>query len=278
MFSTDFFANQKTNSHFAKITLQFSPICTQITAFFAAYPLQPFIGNLAKKRLMMNRSKATVSLLSLIMSASFFVAATQAQAPSDRLQVYAGPQTALPGDNINVTIEMTDSHGNSEQGETIQLTYISDGVPMRVSGKVSNGLVSFDVKAQRKAGGMTFQALSGDLVSNNAPVLIVAAQPNTFKLKVRPSRNANFVEIRTETLSDTFGNLISDQNLMNLSWIDSSGVKRSEAVQLSNGSLSYVSICPRAYVAPLKIRAVLKNVEVFSSDLSVLCPTEKEAA
>lgn len=247
-------------------------------AFFAAYLLQPFIGNFAKKRPMKNRTKATVSLLSLIMSVGFSVVTAQAQPAANSLQVYAGPQTALPQGNISVTIEMTDGHGNSVQDETIQLTYISDGVPMTVSGKVSNGLVSFDVKAQRRAGEMIFQALSGDLVSNNASVLIVAAQPNTFKLKVRPARNANFVELTTETLSDVFGNPISDQTLVSLSWIDSSGVKRSEAAQLSNGSMSYRSICPRVYVAPLKIRAVLKNVEVLSSDLSVLCATEKEGA
>jgi len=227
---------------------------------------------------MTNRTKATVSLLSLIMSVWFSVATAQAQPAANSLQVYAGPQTALPQGNINVTIEMTDGHGNSVQGETIQLTYISDGVPMTVSGKVSNGLVSFDVKAQRRAGGMIFKALSSDLVSNNASVLIVAAQPNTFKLKVRPAKNANFVQLTTETLSDVFGNPISDQTLVSLSWIDSSGVKRSETAQLSNGSMSYMSICPRAYVAPLKIRAVLKNVEVFSSDLSVLCATGKEGA
>ena len=226
----------------------------------------------------MNRTKATVSYLSFIMSVGFTTASAQGNTAADRLQVYAGPQTALPGGNISVTIELTDSHGKSAQGDTIQLTYISDGVPMTVSGKVSNGLVSFDVKAQHRAGDMTFQALSGDLMSNNAPVLIVASQPNTFKLKVKPARNANFVKLTTGIIGDAFGNPISDQTLISLSWIDSSGVKRSEASQLSNGSMSYVSICPRAYVAPLKIRAVLKNVEVFSSDLSVLCATGKEGA
>jgi len=151
--------------------------------------------------------KAIVSLLSLLMSVGFSDATAQAQPAANSLQVYAGPQTALPLGNISVTIEMTDGHGSSVQGETIQLTYISDGVPMTMSGKVSNGLVSFS-----------------------------------------------------------------------LSWIDSSGVKRSEAAQLSNSSMSYMSICPQVYIAPLKVRAVLKNVEVFSSDLSALCELGKESA
>lgn len=218
---------------------------------------------------MINRTKTIVSFLSLIISIGFSTA--QAQASDERLQVYAGPQTALPGDTIAVTIEMSDGHGNSVQGETVQLIYISDGVPMSVSETISNGLVSFDVQAQRKAGVMTLQAFSGDLQSNNAQVLIVADQPMTFNLNVKPYRNANLVELSTETVSDAFGNPISDQTLVALSWIDSTGVKGTEAAQFSNGRINYKSICPSTYDAPLKIRAVLKNVEVFSSDLSEIC-------
>lgn len=222
--------------------------------------------------------KATVSFLSLVMSIGFSAATVQAQTAAGKLQVYAGPQTTIPGENISVTIEMTDGHGKSVQDETTQLTYFSDGVPMSLSGKVSNGLVSFDVEAQRRAGGMTFKAISGELKSNNARVLIVATQPATFKLKVKPSRNANLVELTTQVISDAFGNPISDQSLVALSWVDNTGVKRSETAQLSNGRITYISICPSEYVAPLKIRAVLKNVEVFSSDLSDLCAMRKDGA
>lgn len=227
---------------------------------------------------MTNRMKATVSLLFLILGFGTSAASFEPKTVADKLQVYAGPQTALPGENISVTIEMTDSHGKSAQGETIELTYISDGEPVSLSGNVQNGLVSFDVEAQSSAGGMVFQALSGDLESNNATVQIVAAQPKLFKLNVKSSRNSNFVELTTETLTDAFGNPISDQNLVELTWIDDSGTKRSEAAQLSNSRIAYTSICPSAYEAPLKIRAVLKNTEVFSSDLSNLCGAQGKRA
>ncbi|MEP3654749.1 MAG: hypothetical protein ABJO36_07625 [Litorimonas sp.] len=227
---------------------------------------------------MTNRMKLTVSLLSLVMSVGVSAGSAQAQTDASRLQVYAGPQTTIPGENISVTIEMTDGHGKSVQGETVQLTYVSDSVPKLLSGKISNGLMSFDVSAQSIAGGMTFQATSGDLTSNSARVQIVATQPDTFKLEVRSSNNVNLVDITTDSISDAFGNLISDQSLVALSWVDNTGVKRSEAAQLSNGRIIYTSICPGEYAAPLKIRAVLKNVEVFSSDLSVLCASREVGA
>lgn len=246
--------------------------------FFAAHPLQPFIGNFAKKRPMTTRKKATVSLLSLIMSVGFSAVATHAQTSPDRLQIYAGPQSVSPGQNISVTIEFTDAHGKSVHDKTVYLTYIHDGVSISRPGKVSNGLVSFDVQAQRIAGIMTFKARVGDLVSNHAPVLVLAAQPSAFELKVDLSRNTDFVELTTETITDAFGNPVSDQTTVTLDWIDPTGVKRSEVVQLSNGRMNYASRCPLAYNAPLKIRAVLKNVEVFSSDLSILCAASKDSA
>ncbi|MEP4050796.1 MAG: integrase core domain-containing protein [Litorimonas sp.] len=57
-------------------------------AFFAACPLQPFIGNFAKKRPMTNRMKLTVSLLSLVMSVG--VLAGSAQAQTDAGRIYLG--------------------------------------------------------------------------------------------------------------------------------------------------------------------------------------------
>jgi len=212
------------------------------------------------------------------MGASFSVIAAQAQTPSYSLQVYAGPQTTTPGQNISVTVELTDDHGKSVQDETVHLTYIYDGVSTSRPGKVSNGLVSFDVQAQRIAGRMIFKARAGDLVSNYAPVLILAAEPTAFELKVALSRNTDFVELTTATITDVFGNPVSDQTLVALDWIDRTGVKRSEAVQLSNGRINYSIMCPVTYDAPLKIRAVLKNVEVFSSDLSTLCAVRKDRA
>lgn len=278
MFLGDFFANQERHSHFAKFILQFYSNERQNRAFFAAHPLQLFIGNFAKKRPMTTHTKFSLSLLSLIMGGSFSVTPVQAQAPSDILQVYAGPQTVTPGQNISVTIEMTDVHGKSSHDETVQLTYVSDRVPISLYGKISRGLVSFDVPAQRRAGRMTFNAFAGDVMSNQAQVMVVAGEPITFALNVQPSRNANLIDLTSDVIRDAFDNPISDQTLIALDWFDRSGVQQSEFTQLSNGRLAYESTCPDAYVAPLRVRAVLKNIEVFSTELSKFCTGREERA
>ena len=278
MFSGVFFANQKRHLHFAMFILQFLSNEPQNGAFFAAYPLQSFIGNFAKKRPMTKNTKNSLFLLSLIMGVSFSVSSAQAQAPSDRLQVYAGPQTATPGQNISVTIEMTNLQGRSSHDERVQLTYNSDGVSTSLSGKVAQGLVSFDVPAQRKAGRMTFNAYIGDLISNHTSVMVVAGTPIKFEFDVKPSSDANLVNLTSDVIRDSFGNPVSDQTLISLDWIDQNGLKRSEFVQLLNGRMSHVGICPDAYAATLRIRAVLKNIEVFSTELSGLCPGRKESA
>lgn len=227
---------------------------------------------------MTKHTKFSLPLLPLIIGVSFSVTAVQAQAPSDMLQVYAGPQTVTPGQNISVTIEKTDLQGKSLDDEMVQLTYISDGTSISLSGKVSNGLVSFDVPAQHRAGRMMFNANAGDLVSNQSSVMVVADTPISFEFDVEPSRDANVVDLNSDVIRDAFGNPLSDQTLIAIDWIDKNGVKQSEFMQLSNGRMAHVSICPDAYVAPLKIRAVLKNVEVFSTELSDFCLSQEERA
>lgn len=216
--------------------------------------------------------------MSFVLSLGCFVGGAQAQTSpqqaSGGLQIYAGPQTAYPGQNISVTIEMTEAHGKSAHDETVELTYMADGVATSRLGHISNGLVSFDVQAKHRAGNMTFTARTDALVSNTALIHVTAAQPRAFELKAAPFREAQRVELTTDIIRDAYGNPVSDQTLITIDWIDRLGVKQSEAAQLSQGRMSYVSLCPDAFQAPLKIRAVLKNLEVFTSELSSIC-TEK---
>jgi hypothetical protein len=227
---------------------------------------------------MTKRIKFSLSLLSLIMGASFSATAAQGQEPFGKIQVYAGPQSVTPGQTISVTIEKTNLLGGSSHDETVELTYMSDSEFVSLSGKVLQGLVSFDVPAQHRAGRMTFNAISGNLVSNPSSVMVVAAAPISFEFDVEPSRDANVVDLTSAVIRDAFGNPLTDQTLIALDWFDQTGVKQSEFTHLSNGRLAHVSICPSAYTVPLRIRAVLKNVEVFSTELSEFCAGRGEAA
>jgi len=177
---------------------------------------------------------------------------------------------------VNVTIELTDFQGNSSNNQPVQLTYFEDGISKTATGHVENGLVSFDVRAQKGTGMMNFSALYAGNLSNVAPVMVVAGRPAGFSLKVKPSQTPQKVKIISEIITDRFENPVSDQNIMSLDWIDQRGLRRSEFLQPTNGQIIANINCPVKFLAPLQIRAVLKNSKFLSPDLSALC-TEAES-
>ena len=221
------------------------------------------------------RKKAITTLISWVTCIGFSVVTVQAQTPPHELYIYAGPQTVSPGQLVNVTIELTDFQGNSLNSQPVQLLYRADGVAKSLTGKVENGLVSFDVKAQNRTGMMNFSAQYAGTSSSIAPVMVVAGRPVGFSLQVKPTLSPKTVEILSEIITDEVENPVSDQNLISLDWIDSRGVRRSEFLQLTNGRINSNISCPVNYRAPLHIRAVLKNSKFLSSDLSGLCAEAK---
>ena len=224
---------------------------------------------------MIDATKIPVSLITFSVSCLLLASEVQAKSENERIQSYAGPQAVSPEDVIHVTVELADIHGNSLHNKTVYLSYIADGLPQKLEGIVQNGLVSFDVIAQKTAGRMDFFAEAEGLTSNAAPVIIKAAEPVGFSLSARPSRASDRVEITSETIVDAFDNPIADQNLVSLSWLDSGGVMGTEKTQLTNSRINLSRSCPVKFTAPLRLRAVLKNTEVLSSDMSTLCAAGK---
>lgn len=216
------------------------------------------------------------SLISGITCVGFLGETAQAQMPSYELHTYAGPQTVSPGQALSVTIELTDFQGNSSNNQPVQLTYLADGISKTMTGHVENGLVSFTVRAQNRTGTMNFSARYAGNLSNVAPVMVVAGRPAGWSLTVKSSQNPQTVEVMSEIITDEFENPVSDQNLMSLDWIDHRGVRRSEFLQPTNGRIIANISCPVKFLAPLQIRAVLKNSKFLSPDLSALC-TEAES-
>lgn len=191
--------------------------------------------------------------------------------PTDTVQTYAGPQTVTPGQVIHVTVEVTERGGKSARAEIVELVYFADEKETTLTGVVRNGLVSFDINAQLYSGMMNFVARVDGVVSNAASVMVSAGQPAEFDLIVKRSRHSQSISISSDVIVDGFGNAVSDQTLVSLDWVDQHGVKSSENIQLSNGRIIFVSGCPANFTSPLTIRAVVKNRDAISSDVSALC-------
>ena len=183
-----------------------------------------------------------------------------------------------PGHTISVTVEMTDMDGRSVNGKSAQLMFTANDQPKVMEGSVVNGLVSFDVPAQSRAGLMRFESRVGDVASNIATVDIVAAQPTGIELTIDRARSPHAVTVTSDLITDAFGNAVSDQTLVALDWIDRDGPKASERVQLSNGRLVSDIQCPSDFVQPLRIRAALKNIATVSQNISELCRPSETAS
>lgn len=191
--------------------------------------------------------------------------------PIHTVQTYAGPQTVMPRQVIQVTVEVTKRGGISANYKVVELTYLVDGTETTLTETARDGLVSFDINAQTQSGMMDFVARVDGTVSNAASIMVNAGQPAAFDLITKRSRHSRFIDIRSDVIRDNFGNAVSDQTLISLDWVDQQDVKSSENIQLSNGRIIFVSRCPASFTSPLRIRVVLKNTDVMSSDVSALC-------
>ena len=200
------------------------------------------------------------------------IPAIEAQAlGGDKLTVFAGPQSAVPGQVISITVQ-TDPHNQSGFGaDQIVLRYNTDGKPVRLTGSPIHGLVSFDVKAQNRAGVMAFSAKALGQSSSESLVVVTAGLVQNIDLQIIPSREDAKIVIASDVITDAHGNSVTDQALIDLEWIDATGLIKQQNTQLLNGRLYVEANCPSKFLSPLRVRAVLKTVQAISADISTHC-------
>lgn len=208
-------------------------------------------------------------------TALVFPALVSADTLTNSVTVYAGPQSVSPRKPIFVTVEATDQSGASLNKLPVTLSYKADGTIRTFTGQLERGLVSFDVPAQTAAGHMTFSATVSGAYSNEAIVAVVAGRPQSLYLTVNPGDTAQSVTLSSKVITDEFGNPISDLTPVIIDWIDQSGLKSRQTVQLLNGRVLLTTQCPVSFEGTLNIRATLGALQFTSPKLNALCKLEK---
>lgn len=208
-------------------------------------------------------------------TALVFPALVSADTLTNSVTVYAGPQSVSPGEPINVTVEATDRSGASLNKLPVTLSYKADGTIRTLTGRLEKGLVSFDVPAQTTAGHMTFSATVSGAYSNEAIVAVVAGRPQALYLTVKSGDAAQSVTLSSKVITDEFGNPISDLSPVIIDWIDQSGLKSRQTVQLLNGRVLLTTQCPVSFEGTLNIRAALGALQFTSPKLNALCKLEE---
>lgn len=204
-------------------------------------------------------------------TALVFPALVSAKTLTNSVAVYAGPQSVSPGKPIYVTVEATDRSGASLNKLPVTLSYKSDGTIQTITSRLEKGLVSFDVPAQKTAGHMTFSATVSDAYSNQAIVAVIAGRPQKLYLTAISGDAAQSVILSSQVIADEFGNPISDLSLVIIDWIDESGLKGRQTVQLSSGRVLLTTQCPMSFEGTLNIRATLGDLQFTSPKLNALC-------
>ena len=180
----------------------------------------------------------------------FWLASAQIAQAGD-LNIYAGPQSLAPRETVYVTIQ-------SEARETdIELSYLSDGVEKILTGRTEDGLVSFELPAQKTVGHMSFTAKTDKGPFDTALVSVVAGAPQNFELSIRQGKQAESLEISSNVIRDAFGNAISDLALVSLDWVDDSGLISHQNTQLVQGRIALTANCPIAFSRRLQILSLI---------------------
>ena len=266
-----FFANQKTDSHFAIPILRNCRVYAVNTEIFTAYPLQLSLHNNRKENDMTRLNKIIATCAATLVSGPVSPTSVGADTPAKALTVYAGPQSVSPGEPIYVSVEATHGNGESISNEQIALSYKFDGVVKTLSGRPQNGLVSFEVPAQTQAGHMTFTAVISQTQSNTVLVAVVAARPHRFSLTAERGEQSGTVTLSSKVITDKYGNPISDLSPVIIEWIDEAGLKSRETVRLLNGRVLLTTQCPASFEGAAKIKASLGALQFTSAKLNALC-------
>lgn len=220
----------------------------------------------------MNRLIKSIATSTIALSIALLLPSTvSANIAAKAVTVYAGPQSVSSGNPIYVTVESTDGAGASINGELAVLSFEADGLVKTVSGVLKDGLVSFEVPAQNTAGHMSFSATVAGLPSRDVLVAVVAGRPQGFSLSLKPGERAQSVVLSSMTITDAFGNPISDLSPVIIDWIDNTGLKGRQTVHLSKARVLLTAQCPERFEGPLKIKASLGAVQFTSPKLNALC-------
>lgn len=193
-----------------------------------------------------------------------------------KLTTYAGPQSVSPGGIIHVTVESVDARGLNADAQDISLSYISNGTLKVISGTPSHGLTSFDLPAQSSAGVMNIWAQTSNVRSNVSLVTVTAGHPQSFSIQAKSNNDGQGIQFTSNIISDEYGNPVSDLSLLNLNWIDKTGLNIRQSAFPVNGRLLFVTNCPSHFSPPLRVRFTISNTASELKDVTSLCYSEGE--
>lgn len=184
----------------------------------------------------------------------------------DNLNIYVGPQSVEPGETIYIAIETSNKLGGS--GTVDKITLVDEQSGKEFSAQVINGLAYLELNAPSQAGRLTFRAFSNDVKSGTTEVLVHAAKPSKFDLRLEKDKDQVFVN--SSLLSDRFGNLLEDGQTARIDVLAQNTLLFSTQAQTENSRLSFRLDCDEL-VSDVEVSVRIRGVLSQTSIPSFLC-------
>ena len=185
----------------------------------------------------------------------------------DHLNIYVGPQSVEPGETIYIAIEATNKYGGS--GTADKVTIVDKQSGKEYSARLNNGLAYLELSAPSQAGRLTFQAFDKAVKSSTAEVLVHAAKPGEFDLRIEKDRNQVFVN--SSLLSDSFGNLIEDGQTARIDVTSKDELLFSSQVHTENSRLSFRLDCKELVASDIAISVRIRGAQSKTPIPSFFC-------
>ena len=192
----------------------------------------------------------------------------------DTLNIFVGPQSVEPGETIYIAIEASNKLGGSAIANTVIIVDEISGKEYPAS--VNNGLAYMEISAPSQTGRLTFHAMDSEIKSSSAEVLVHAAKPEKFDLRLEKNRSQVFVT--SSLLTDSFGNLIEDGQMADILVRTGNKVVLTSQAQTQNARLSFHLDCQKLRGGDLNLSVRVRGANSQSDIPSYFCTQNAQSA
>lgn len=170
---------------------------------------------------------------------------------TESLNLYVGPQSVEPGEDIFIAVETLTAANDSSQASSVVI--IDELTGQRYEAPVVQGLAYIELKAPNQAGRLTFRAETDNVTSQPAEVLVHAGQAASFDIHIEKNKGQAFVW--TSIITDKFGNFVDDGITATIELVSDDTVYASLQTSTQDGRIGLHIPCGEIKKTQSRIRA-----------------------
>ena len=193
-----------------------------------------------------------------IAQAPCLISLQQNHCETKNINLYVGPQSVQPGENIFIAIETLTGSLESSSAEFVTIIDADSGRQYKT--KVDQGLAFLEIKAPSQTGRLVFIATENDVKSMTAEVLVHAGKASAFNLLIE--KNKGEVFLSSSLIADGFGNILDDGMTVDIDLVSGQNVYSSRQTRTQNGRFGLHIGCEAFQHPDTRIRARIGEVSV----------------